>query len=81
MKSLLQHRGPWQVPYRATNVLCSDGKRRNARITGDALDAWSLPASVKVKGRTVSGFITNIEGTEDFQFHAYQYKKNGYLLP
>lgn len=82
-KAYIENYGPWQTPVAAHNVLCSDGKRRFVRITSpEPLDAWSLSAAVQIKGKTVSGFITGEDYPEkDIKFHAYQNKKNGYLLP
>lgn len=81
-KSRLLHRGMYQLPYKCTNVLCSDNKQRNARITSPHNpDAWSLLASVQVKNKTVSGFITYDSMKEVHVFHAYTKGKNGQLLP
>lgn len=83
--------GGYSVPYKATNVLCSDGVRRTAYTAQEADTYFSLPARVRVRhnGRqvTVSGFITAFENTEaehdyapDYKFIAYSYRKNGHLL-
>ena len=63
----------------ASNVLCSDGRRRHARITTEPNTFFSIPASVKVHGKTVSGFITT--ENDDIHFTAYSNRKNGDLLP
>lgn len=73
-------RGMWQIPYKAINVLCSDGKRRTAKITSEFDTFYSIPASVQVKGKTVAGFIMS-KDDGDIVFAAYQYRKNAYLLP
>ena len=77
--------GPWQVPWKVTKALCSDGVRRTAWITADAATFFSIPARVKVKGKTVSGFVTSVPGgyesEDDYAFTAYEYGKNGRLLP
>lgn len=76
---------PWGLFYKATKVLCSDGIRRNTkRIAVTADTFFSIPASMTVKGKTVSGYVTVVEddkGERDLQFRAYTYGKNGYLLP
>lgn len=80
IKGRILHRGPWQIPYKAINVLCSDGRRRTARITADADTFFSIPASVQVKGKTVSGSISS-DYDGDITFTAFQPGKNSYLLP
>ena len=76
--------GPWQIPTHVTHALCADGRRRYARITADADTYFSIPAQVKVRGKTVSGFITGCEasnGAQDYMFRAVKYGKNYALLP
>ena len=84
--------GPWQIPVAVKQCLCPDGKRRRARITGEADTYFSIPASVTVRvpecdeeGRsrtkavTVSGFVTGREGEageQDYEFIPYTYRKN-----
>lgn len=52
---------PWAT-YVSGKALCSDGKVRTlSRIAITADTYFSVPASVKVNGKTVSGYIT----TED----------------
>ena len=59
-------------------ALCSDGVRRYARLTGEP-DTWfSIPASVKVQGKTVTGFVSMAE--EDVHFTANVNGKNANLL-
>jgi hypothetical protein len=57
-------RGPWQIAYRATNVLCADGARRSARLTSEPDTYSSIPGSVQIRGRTVSGSVWSRE-TDD----------------
>lgn len=73
------YRGHWQQLVAVRKALCSDGKRRYVRITSEPDTFFSVPGSVKVKGRTVSGFVTCDDG--DYKFHASQKGKNGGLLP
>lgn len=76
-------RGMWQQPWKVLRALCQDGKRRTAWISGEADTYFSIPARVKVHGRTVSGFVTGREageGEQDYEFIAYTYGKNGFLL-
>lgn len=82
---------PWGI-YHGGAAECSDGKVRTlARIAQTADTFFSIPASVKVNGRTVSGYVT-IETVEGYstetvsdpsivRFVAYSYGKNGSLLP
>jgi len=77
----VEYRGPWQQPFRATNVLCSDGKRRSAFRLRTPDTFFSMPASIKIKGKTVSGYLTKSSDGTDVEFHSYLYGKNGHLLP
>ena len=78
----MHSRGMWGQAYRATEVLCVDGKRRSARITGEPEFADMIPASVCAKGKTVSGFIVarETDGHADLVFFAYTYLKNHSLI-
>lgn len=78
--------------YIAGRAMCSDGRvRALARIAQTADTFFSVPAAVKVKGRTVSGYVTvdTVSGssvaTDDdpaiVRFRAYTYGRNGGLLP
>ncbi len=79
----------YQSASHATDVKCSDGKRRYAKITSEPDTYFSLPASVKVQGKTVTGFLTTDhynpadfhDDRRDVFFHANKYGKNGGLLP
>lgn len=75
--------GPWQLPYKVTEALCSDGVRRTAWITAEPDTFFSIPARVKVKGKTVSGYVTGMvtDGQYDYEFHVVQTAKNYHLLP
>lgn len=56
----LETTGPWDIPYRA-RVLCADGRYRIA-YTAQSADTWfSLPARVKVKGKTITGYVTTAD--------------------
>lgn len=71
--------------YVGGRVLCTDGKvRKLARISQYADTFFSVPAAVKVKGKTVSGYVTfeTDENDEDtVVFRAYNYGKNRGMLP
>jgi hypothetical protein len=77
--------GPWAT-YRSGRALCPDGKvRALARISITADTFFSIPAAVKVNGRTVSGYVS-IDDTDTVDdgatfpgvvvFRAYTYRKN-----
>lgn len=44
-------------PGASVAVMCTDGRVRRARVTGEADTVWSAPAAVRVAGRTVSGLL------------------------
>jgi hypothetical protein len=46
-------------PRMIRGVLCEDGKQRTAQCSAKGPDTFfSVPARIKVKGKTVSGFVT-----------------------
>ena len=59
--------GPWRQLVKVKNALCADGKRRVATITGQPDTFWTVPAKVKCKGKTVSGFLTSEDKDYYFQ--------------
>lgn len=76
-------------------VLCSDGRVRIATATAEPDTTATVPARVKVMGRTVSGHVYhrgNIDylaagwpdyddTTPQYRFTAYTYRRNGDALP
>lgn len=83
---------PWGM-YHGGAVLCSDGKvRKLKRIAATADTFFSVPASVNVGKRTVSGYVT-METLQGFTTHdndddpvvakfvAYTYGRNADALP
>jgi hypothetical protein len=77
--------GPFSQLIRVLNCPCSDGKVRSVRVTGQPTTAFTVPASTRVNGKTVTGFLTMAptykEGVkEGYVFHANSYGKNGSLL-
>lgn len=84
--------GPWRIPVAVKHCLCPDGRRRRARLTGDADTYFSIPASVKLyvptedeEGRTfaravtVSGYVTGREGENgerDYEFRVVAGRKH-----
>ncbi len=79
---VIHHRGPWQISTHATRVLCADGRRRYARIHGEPDTFFSQPASVKVAGHWVSGYLTGREvgGERDVAFVAVSGRTWSHLL-
>lgn len=82
---------PWSV-YVGGAALCTDGKvRKLARIAETADTFFSVPASVRVNGKYVSGYVTTetVEGYSTpsdsdpvvVKFVTYQNRKNAHLLP
>lgn len=75
---------PWGICV-AGAALCADGKvRRLARISDTADTFFSVPAAVKVRGRTVSGYVTVDTANDDtatVYFLRYDYGRNADALP
>lgn len=84
---------PFGSLRKVTNVLCEDGKFRNAHIVSEPDTYFSIPAVVYVKGKTVRGFVS-CDHNDDYldavdmrnsancwYFRAYKYLKNAYLIP
>lgn len=66
-------------------ALCSDGEFRAFTSQGEPDTFFTQPGRVKVKGKTVTGFVWWDSTYNDFQgiwkFSAYRIGKNSYLLP
>ena len=82
----IMSRGPFSQLIRVLNCPCSDGKVRSVRVTGQPDSAWTVPASTRVRGKTVTGFLTlaptYLEGVkEGYVFYSNILGKNGGLLP
>lgn len=78
--SISVYRGPWHVLHKVLNCPCPDGKARVAVITGEADTFFSVPARVKAKGKTVTGFVTTTAEyngeAEGLKFVPNKYGKN-----
>jgi len=85
--------GPFAAGYASARAICADGKVRNVRFqNGGTPDTFfSVPASVSVAGKTVSGYVT-VETAEGWstpsaddpavvKFIRYEYGKNARFLP
>jgi hypothetical protein len=81
-------RGPWDIPYKAERVLCGDGVRRTVRVR-EPDTYFSLPGTVKVRGKSVSGFVSFSKYVDEergdevsvLTFTPYKYGKNADVLP
>lgn len=85
--------GPFACAFVSGRALCVDGKVRAVRFpSGGIADTFfSVPATVTVGGKTVSGYVTveTVEGysipaeddPEIVRFVANSYGRNGHLLP
>ena len=82
---------PWGIINIAGKALCSDGKVRTLKRIAETADTFfSIPASVRVAGKTVAGYVTfstvsgsSVETEDDpavVKFVAYTYGKNGGML-
>lgn len=82
---------PWGL-HTGGRALCSDGRTRELKRIAQTADTFfSVPAAVRVNGRTVTGFVTvetlvgwSTETDEDpyvVRFVANRYGRNGHLLP
>lgn len=55
--TFLEAVGPYDLLLRA-RALCPDGKlRRTSRLAKTADSAFSIPAAIRVRGRTAAGYI------------------------
>jgi len=70
---------PFCMVTRIDGVLCSDGKRRRASCTSHPDTFFSIPATVNVGKRTVSGFVWISDGLYSFTRNAEG--KNADALP
>ena len=67
--------GPWDL-YRPLGhrLLCSDGVVRAAKMASTADSFFSVPASVRVNGKHVSGYMTSEETGEGPDLRAYVFR-------
>lgn len=79
-------------PRKVFRALCADGEQRTATCSPNGADTFfSIPARVRARGKTVSGYVTRetLDGfdteTEDdpavWRFIAYRYRKNAGAIP
>lgn len=64
MKTFTKTIGPWQVFARTGHrLLCSDGVIRAAELAPTADTFFSVPATIRIKGRRITGYYTGDEET------------------
>ena len=84
--------GPFSCGYRRARALCSDGKVRAVQFSSGIPDTFfSVPGSVKVRGKRVSGYVTietaagwTVESEGDptvCKFVRNEYGRNAEALP
>lgn len=72
-----------RIPYgtftrNGHRLLCSDGKIRAAALAPTADTFFSVPASIRIKGRTISGYYTtetdyDFTPKQEFPAHAFRH--------
>lgn len=62
-------RGPWAQLIAIKDCLCPDGVRRLVRV-GIPDSMSSAPGRVQAQGKTVSGFVTTFDRSDDYEFIA-----------
>lgn len=72
-------RGPCAQLVGVQHCPCSDGRARRVYSIGQPDTYFSAPGKVRVRGKTVTGFVTCDES--GYKFIANKFGKNGHLLP
>lgn len=70
---------PYATLAKVENVLCDDGKRRNAFATAYPDTFFTIPACVYVGKKTVAGILTRDE--DGWKFTVLRSGKNAALIP
>jgi len=74
-KTYITQRFPWgfYTPY-GHRLLCSDGVIRAAKLSTTADTFFCVPASIRIKGKTISGYMTVEESFKpDYKIDATVY--------
>lgn len=62
--------GMWQLPYKAVNVLCPDGKRRTCKLASQP-ELWATSSSTPYLNATIYHPLpVSLQGGEDY--HVYR---------
>ena|SRR6266699_815537 len=77
--TFLVTQGPYSTNKQA-KVRTPEGKLRTTKRLGEADTFFSIPASVTVHGKTVSGYVSINTDTNTLEFHPYKYCKNGNIF-
>lgn len=74
---------PWGLFTRnGHRVLCSDGVIRAASMAQTSDTFFSVPASVRIKGKTVTGYVTTDEGIDGERVWCFRHHDSeGTILP
>jgi len=73
MKTFVKIQQPWGLFCRnGHRLLCSDGRIRAATLASTADTFFSVPASIRIKGRTISGYYTTEEYNEN-RIHVFRH--------
>ena len=67
--------GSLRQSRRYCGARCPDGKIRRVKV-GVPDTFFSIPATARVSGRTVAGFVSASDSTGDFTFTPYSARKN-----
>ena len=77
----------WGVNVKC-RALCADGKVRRCSYIAPAADTFfSIRASVRIQGKTVTGFVTSAEASGEYEgeryleFRRHTTQPNAHLLP
>jgi hypothetical protein len=72
MKTFFKQSMPWGLFHRSGHrLLCADGTIRAAELAQTADTFFSIPASVRINGKRISGYATTDE-TEGVRVHTFR---------
>jgi len=77
------HTVPSRPRCKSVRAVCPDGKVRAARIADQPSTAFSIPARVKARGKTVTGYVTGNKEDDPkhpYLFCPYTYGLNWYAV-
>jgi hypothetical protein len=59
MKTFVKQTGPWGLFARCGHrLMCSDGKIRAAELASSGDTFFSVPARIRINGKTITGYYT-----------------------
>lgn len=72
-KTYVSQSSPWGLYTRnGHRLLCGDGVIRAAELAQTADSFFSVPASIRIKGKTVSGYMTGEENEKGESVYAFR---------